>query len=112
MAWTAQQHCLDNAVINLKTTNQIKEINMKKIMILMLLSFTAHADYYVLPEVQQSNPVLNNPIADNYNANRMRQIEEQKLQIMQQQQMQQDLQRIQEQQYMINQQQHHFKPIE
>ena len=87
---------------------------MKTIMILMLLSFTAQAkaEIYMLPESQQSNPISNNPLMDNLRTNQMMQIEQQKLQIMQEQAMRQDLQRIQEQQYMINQQQHHFKPIE
>jgi len=53
---------------------------------------------------QWENPIENNPLMENLRANQLLQIEQQKLQIMQEQDMRQDLQRIQEQQYMINQQ--------
>lgn len=55
-------------------------------------------------EYQKWHPVEDNELMDNLRANQALQIEQQKLQIMQEQVMRQDLQRIQEQQFMINQQ--------
>lgn len=68
------------------------------IVVFLLSCEPAKADY------QQWHPVEDNELMDNLRANQALQIEQQKLQIMQEQVMRQNLQRIQEQQFMINQQ--------
>lgn len=67
-------------------------------LVLCLMALPAKADE------QQWRPVEDNELMDNLRANQMLQIEQQKLRIMQEQAMRQDLQRIQEQQFIINQQ--------
>ena len=54
-------------------------------------------------EDKQWYPIEDNELMDNLRSNQALQIEQQKLRIMQEQVIRQDLQRIQEQQYMINQ---------
>lgn len=74
------------------------------IAVILLSCEPAKAEIYTLPQQQWQNPIANNPLMDNLRANQALQIEQQKLRIMQEQAMRQDLQRIQEQQFMINQQ--------
>jgi hypothetical protein len=76
--------------------------------VFLLLALPAKADIYMLPQQQWQNPIENNPLMDNLRANQEMQIEQQKLQVMQEQAMRQDLQRIQEQQFIINQQSNRY----
>lgn len=84
---------------------------MKTIIILMLASFTVHADYYVFPEVHRPNPIYNNQFADQYNADKARQIQRRQLQIQEQQLLEQQLHNFQQEQFMLNQQSYQLRQL-